>query len=112
MLHKQARFWTWGNGAPVRIKINAGQSLHWASYRQTDEGWSSEGLTLSFDGAIVHRDWMTEGKDCDGRSGSYGSDSCAYENLSARDIGDECKYPEWIDSESSQYDQYAELANY
>ena len=111
----QARFWIFVNDAPVRIKLNPGQSLGYDKRWSTDEGWSSEFCRWEFNGDAVMREYGTDGRDCDGRLASYGEDHCPLDMLghrSAPDIGRDVAFPDWQDQESSVHDEQAQLANY
>lgn len=108
----QARFWTFKNDAPVLVKINAGQTLQWGESHATDEGYSATGETWHFDGERIYREWMNDGRDCDGRLTHSGSDYCPISQLRAGPEMDGVAYPAWQDSESEQRDEYAELMNY
>jgi hypothetical protein len=108
----QARFWAFKKGSPVRIKINAGQTLQWSESHPTDEGWSASGETWNFDGIGITREWFSDGRDCDGRLQRYGSDYCPVAMLDSGTEMDGVTFPSWQDSESEQRDEYAELAGY
>jgi hypothetical protein len=112
----QARFWTYVNGSPVRIKLNAGDQLSHSEYWNTDEGWSTESKTWSYDGATVTSVWATDGVDCDGRLRRFGKSVCHRSQLSAGYVAEELPagqaYPDWQLVKSGQRDYSAEAMNY
>ena len=61
------RFWLYVHGW-VKVSLTEGQSLSWAQGGQTDEGWSSNGLSLYYspNGFVRLTEW-SDGRDCDGR---------------------------------------------
>jgi hypothetical protein len=111
-MRTQARFWLWENGGWVRIKIKAGQTLHWSRSQATDEGWSGVGLRLEFDGEIVRRECVNDGRDCDGRLTEVSEAECPVHLLAAWRADDGVMCPEWSDIGGSRYDEYAQAANY
>ena len=103
---------------PVRITIKAGQTLtheHWA---RTDEGWSSESHTWTFDGEHLTRSWCTDGRDCDGCLRHTGEDIAIdiakFEDCTGATFnGKVIHYPEWQETTPDRvYDEYAQAANY
>lgn len=113
---RNARFWEYHNGAPVKLTLRPGQSLSHYSGGRTDEGWSSTATTwrLSSNGRVLERDITSDGADCDGRL-TTGCDSVA---LTERDsfvplyYAPELLRPDWRDAGGWQRDQFAEAAGY
>jgi len=124
-MKKHARFWAYVNGCAVRLSLADGQTIEHFVGGPTDEGWESEATQWSRDGDTITREWCVDGRDCDGRLTSHGTDHCHIDQLSAGDlpyVGDEpdwirshwdgVVWPKWGDSVRSQYDEYAEAAGY
>lgn len=119
---RNARFWTFENGGPVKLTLKPGQSLSHSSGGPDDDGWHWEGCTWTHEGDHVHREWGSRGKDCDGILERYGEDVCHLDDLRTYEpcVTDEelaTKYlgvlwPHWDHQSSGQYDQYAEMAGY
>jgi hypothetical protein len=108
---KQARFWTYHNGA-VRIKLNAGQTLHHSHGGATDEGYSWEANRYSFDGCMVSLEWHSESRDCDGRMTRGGETVCHVRNLAEGYQEDGIRFPAWEQADEYQRDHSAEVMNY
>ena len=110
---KQARFWEYHNGL-VKIKINEGKTIHHSHGGPTDEGYSWEAKSFSFDGRTVTCEWATDARDCDGRMTRSGVSHCDVERLSQGYIDEESgvTFPSWENGESSQRDYSAESAGY
>ena len=108
------RFWHFSPvGDDVLIKIRKGQTLRHYYGTTTDEGWHSESNIWHFDGNILVSEWMTDGRDCDGRLQQIGESSCPVENLRAGYVADNgIVYPKWEQGESSQRDYSAEAMGY
>jgi len=114
---KNARFWAYINGGPVKLMLRPGQHLEHAEGGLHEEGFSVARTwwELATDEPVVYRSYSVEGCDCDGRHGSYGSDSAKLDQLSfhqSYDMPAGVRWPNWTDRETSQYDQYAEMAGY
>ena len=135
-----ARFWISVHGHWVKLTLRPGQSRSWSSAGPTDEGYSSTALHFHFDGSSVFQQYADEGRDCDGKHGSYRDRVCRLSALcdndparrfddseprrttksAARQALSELSFldryrvrtPEWEDAGSCAYDQYAELLNY
>jgi hypothetical protein len=138
---KNARFWIWVNGGPVKITMKPGQDLHWYQAGPTDEGYHFESFELFHEGNMIRRLSQTGGRDCDGILEHTTEDFCSVDTLGL--IGEykfekpgilESRYspvpnwmvddmrvagedligpwPVWLDPRTSVYDQYAQLANY
>lgn len=110
---KQARFWDFYNGA-VRIKINAGETLHHSHGGATDEGYSWEAVSYSFDGETVICEYATQARDCDGRYDRSGVSVCRFDQLGAGYNDEElgARYPAWQEGVHSERDHSAEAMNY
>jgi hypothetical protein len=107
-----ARFWVLGRDAGwVKLRLVPGQSLSWSYAYADDEGWSSHRETWRHGGDHVARTWMDDGRDCDGRLTIVAELLCPLTDLSAREF-DGLRTPQWVDSEVSQRDEYAEAAGY
>jgi len=85
---------------------------------KTDEGWSTAREEWTLAGDRVTREWGTDGVDCDGRSSTFGSDSCPLDRLAVLvPFGFERAdapflLPDWRDETTSQRDHSAEQAGY
>ena len=110
-MKKQARFWTYHNGA-VRIKLNAGQTVHHSHGGKTEEGYSWEANRYSFDGIMVTSEWHSDSRDCDGRMTRGGEAVCHLRNLSAGYAEDGIRFPDWQQIDECQRDYSAEAAGY
>lgn len=127
---KNARFWTWINGAWVKITLRPGQSLEWNTFEYTDEGWAASDEVWEYEDGVIVNHMASSGTDCDGRIDHYYSRFCHVDDLSAIGaqtrlwqnwINDEPVFhsdgecpprPDWQEGESSQRDYYAESMNY
>lgn len=68
-----ARIWIFENDGPIKLTLKPGQALKWSKSGPTEEGWSSEGFTLEWDGHELVQHWFSDGTDCDGRLSQSGS---------------------------------------
>ncbi len=112
---QNARFLIFVNDGFVKVTLRDGQALHWSKAWHNGEGWSAEGLSLSYDGGIVRRVDFTDGTDCDGRLSTTVETECDCGKLAGRDVsldGERWRLPQWEEVNSSQYDQFAEMAGY
>jgi hypothetical protein len=109
-----ARFWTFENGAPVRVKIKAGQRLHHCTSYFNGEGWSHSATVWEFDGEIVAREYDNWGRDCDGGHGYSSESFCHVSKLTAgySCADDGVTYPDWQKSAERCFDEHAEAAGY
>lgn len=115
-----ARFWTWTNGGPVKLTLRPGQSLTWHTGGPTDEGWSSETTTWSYDihWAAIRQRWKTVGTDCDGYLQRGGADICPIHALADINRGPDLvdgRWPAWQrdpEGQAWQRDRYAEAMGY
>lgn len=117
-----ARFWVYVNDTAVKITLKPGQTLRHYRAEQTEEGWQSYDVTWHSDGVHVHREWCSDGRDCDGRLSHYGEDSFCIEGYynyrnhrkwtgDLENCFEEC-YPQWGDGYRRVYDEYAQRAGY
>lgn len=111
---RNARFWVWWRQDWVKITLRPGETLCAGYGGQCDEGWSRFSEQWSHTGLRVEREWVSEGQDCDGRSAQYGEDFAMLDELDAVGRGEfeEMLAPRWQDSQTSQRDEFAELAGY
>ena len=116
---KNARFWTWANGAYVKLTLKPGQRLSWSRFIREDEGWSESGETweLSRDGLAIILEWYSDGCDCDGRLSNGGdmiasADPFTFEPSPQCAPGEIIMRPDWQDGDQYQRDYQAEAAGY
>jgi hypothetical protein len=128
---KNARFWMWLNGSPVKLTLKPRQSLCWEHRQSTDEGWSAvacswfhyvgDGTSDRLPEQSVCRHEYRDGVDCDGRMSSHVETECPLYRLdthiTARPYqeyhdGKLIRYPEWDWLKVSQRDYEAEKAGY
>lgn len=97
--------------------------MHYYRVQRTDEGWSSIAYTWTLDDDTVISEIVADGRDCDGRLTEYGSFACPIDRLTSRESFDgwdatgkglygKIMLPDWIEINSSQYDEYAQAMNY
>jgi hypothetical protein len=113
---RNARFWEFINGAPVKLTLTPGQTLHHYQGGPTDEGWSSEATSwrLSNNGRMLRREHTSDGADCDGRVSS-GCDAVALPDPAdfvPLYYSPELSRPYWRDAGGWQRDRQAEAAGY
>lgn len=111
------RFWTWpvNDGGPVKITMEAGQTLRHHHYQETDEGHFAHSRMWAFDGVNLRIHWHTDESDCDGRMTRTGTRMCPAADVRSGDADIEhtyAVYPQWQDEESSQRDFAAEAMGY
>ncbi len=112
---RNARFWVYINGGPVRLTLKPGQSLEWDRWSRTDEGWSYEYECWLFSGDKVYRVSDDDGEDCDGRlSHSYKTVVDLKDLASGSPDGTVAGvfYPLWSRVKASQRDYSAEAMGY
>lgn len=66
------------NGGEVTIDLKPGQTVSHENFEYTDEGWSGDSTSWTYDaeeGCIV-RAYETSGRDCDGYMTTRGEDWC------------------------------------
>lgn len=109
----QARFFEHATGI-VKIKINAGETLHHVSGGATDEGYSWEAKEYHFDGETLTCQWSTDARDCDGRMTRSGVSVCRADRLQAgwHDAENGVRFPDWASHDERQRDYSAEAAGY
>jgi hypothetical protein len=74
-MYQLARFWSFENGAAVKLTIREGQTLRWNYQEPTEEGWAAGGFEMYRVGDTVVCETWSDGRDCDGRlSGSQRSE--------------------------------------
>lgn len=81
-----ARFWEWINGSWVKLSLRGGDKISKYTYRDEDEGFSSEHVEYEYDGEYVVRDWYHSARDCDGPISSHGAEMCLVENLRSVEV--------------------------
>jgi hypothetical protein len=113
-MRHNARFWVWWNDGWVKLTLMPGQTLAVGYGGPCEEGWSRYSEQWSHVGDRVEREWVSEGRDCDGRLSQYGEDFAWLSELASVGRGEfeEMLAPRWHDSQSSQRDEFAELAGY
>jgi hypothetical protein len=80
------RFWSFENGAAVKLTIRDGHPLRWAYSERTDEGYAAGGFEMYRVGDTVICETWSDGRDCDGRlSGSQRSE-CHVTRLAAHHV--------------------------
>ncbi len=119
---RNARFWTYANGGPVKITLRPEQSLTYYKAESADEGWSSETVTWTHEDTHVLREWCDDGRDCDGRLTRSGEDQCSLDELQSGgepyidgddpSLWEGVVWPAWEEAGRRQYDEYAEMAGY
>ena len=109
---KNARFWTYINGSPVKLTLRPWQRLHWSSGGPCEEGWSVEFERWEHAGDMVRRDSGTDGADCDGRLSTHDECECALDRLANGSEFDGVNYADWQRVSSGQRDYAAEAAGY
>lgn len=119
---KNARFWIYMNGGPVKITLKPDQTLEHFQGGRCEEGWSSETTSWEYEDGVVRQERCSDGRDCDGRLTTYGEIVCPLDSLSAGNVpytdGDEPTtwagviWPDWQKESSYQRDEYAEAAGY
>jgi hypothetical protein len=117
-----ARFNTWHSGSGpedggyVTLTLRPGQKLSHYSARQTEEGWSGEGVTYEYDrdAMEVRCDCLSEGCDCDGPIEDVRGFHCPIIDLRAGEGPDDGlpMVPIWHRGGSFHRDAYAEAAGY
>ena len=108
---KTIRFWHWA-GAPVLIKLRAGDCLSHHHTTRHDEGWTRISHRWSFDGEVLQQVYSNDGRDCDGSHGYEQRSYITHEHVRAGIKDDGVEYPQWQDGGASAYDSYAEAMGY
>lgn len=128
MKARNARFWVFVNGGAAKLTLRPGQTLRHGTGGPTDEGWSWGETSWTHAGDEVRREWVEDGRDCDGRQTQTGTDYCPISRLrsgpfpflSDQDRASplcgpywhEVVWPSWRGSDRSIYDEFAVLAGY
>jgi hypothetical protein len=112
---REARFWVFINGSPVRLKLKKNKTYYWGQCKSTDEGYHIRSESYYFDGEKVTSEVIDEGKDCDGRlihGGRYNFDYLLY--YSGSGVFSEGRlYPDWTAIEEYPiYDEFGRNMNY
>lgn len=101
-----ARFKVWVNGGEAILTLRPDQTLRRHEFFPTDEGWSSLSEEWFYDGTLVHREWVSDGTDCDGRLTRHSLDM--WDGHTLNDRG----FPDWQEGAAWQRDYTAESMNY
>lgn len=123
---RNARFWVYINGGPVKLTLRPGQRLSWHRAWSHDEGWSSESHTWEYEDHFVIEYIENDGTDCDGRLTQVSSWLCNVELLKSghkpfcdewltaeeREFYVDVVYPQWERVSASQRDEFAEAMGY
>jgi hypothetical protein len=111
---KQARFWHYHKGL-VLIKLDRGQTVTHCHGGSTDEGYSWNADTYSFDGEIVTLLWSNQARDCDGRYDRDGISICHVNQLHTGPADQDIpfiRFPEWQHGDTRNRDYSAEAMGY
>ena len=114
MTERNARFWEFAHGSPVKVTLRPGERKSWGTAQQTEEGWESEWVIWEHAGDKVLRESGADGTDCDGRLSTFNEYVCPLNKLHWGGWGGEGigRFPEWEKLDSSQRDYAAEAAGY
>lgn len=108
------RFWIRWNGDAVRLTMRPGQGFELFASQATEEGWerTHESYTCWDDGAVLCR-YLTEARDCDGRTSHGGCVVLLPGNAQAGTL-DEAGFwwPLWTDEGHWNRDHAAEAEGY
>lgn len=123
-----ARFWVYINGDFVKLTMNPGDVLEHYSSEDTEEGWASEYDCWSYEDGVIDREYVSDGRDCDGRLSHASQSYCRVGALKADESPkgptfltwetrgnppcDSHLRPLWIFGDSSQRDYSAEAMGY
>jgi hypothetical protein len=111
---EKVRFWAFVNGSPVKLTLRRGTEISHGDFWGTEEGWSSERQSWSFDGDDLYRVDETDGVDCDGRLSTWAEYHCPVAQkagLTSPGYPD-IALPEWRPIGMSQRDYAAEAMGY
>lgn len=116
---KNAKLWVYHDGAFVKLTIRPGEVLRRRDCRKTDEGWDSTEEEWRHEGDRVVHEGANSASDCDGRH-SYDFERFAL--LTELQVNQTWSWngtpragvftPNWQESRSAVYDQYARMSNY
>ena len=122
MENRNARFWTFINGDPVKITLRPGQLLsHWSGAKH-DEGFRNRWESWEHAGSEVITTTDERGSDCDGRYSRGSCHSCPIARLAECSAdepdyqqfhaGELIRFPFWQMDEMNQREYAAEAAGY
>lgn len=113
------RFNYWFDGKPVKIDLLPGKCINLYVGHRTDEGYRTESVTLSVEGRTIIEQYCFTQRDCDGLHKESGERHAPVsERASRRSVrrlgekGDRRGFPNFTQTDSAAYDQYAEMAGY
>ena len=66
MRTKNARFWTFHHGSPVKLTLAPDEEIHLHASETHEEGFESTWTTYAYDGALVTQTCAFRARDCDG----------------------------------------------
>jgi hypothetical protein len=115
MRREKVRFWVWGNDEPVLITLKAGQTLHYASGGDGDEGPMWHGYQWEFDGEVIEETEARWGRDCDGRFEESRQCICPVQLAKGGEQSPTHPgvfWPKWLEVGSGQRDYSAEAMGY
>jgi hypothetical protein len=122
--HADVRFWVIWNGQHTKIHLRPDQTVTMCHGGPTDEGWSSVSAEYEYDWEeqAIHRLFVSDGRDCDGRLTSCEESSCPIAELHSEEesllVGDWVEsselimVPRWSTRNRSQRDYAAEAMGY
>lgn len=114
---RNARFWTYYKGSPVKLTMRPEQEIHFVEGGPTDEGYHWEDTTYEYPRheAAIYCKCTTMARDCDGRFDTCSTTRCPLEDLkNGHELTEDpsVRYPLWQAVEASQRDYAAEAAGY
>lgn len=112
---KNARFFAYINGAPVKITLRDGEAVEHTEGGPTEEGWSYTNHLWSFVDGVLTCESATRALDCDGRIDHHHVMRCPQSQIRSGGIDDRhvgVVYPAWHVAKSGQRDYSAEAAGY
>lgn len=112
-MSKNARFLFWWGEDFVKLTLKPGQSLSCFNGGPDEEGYNACEVTFSYENdGMIYREDETWGRDCDGNHSANYKSYCHVNHLKAHKVESGELTPQWLHLDSSQYDQYAEIAGY
>lgn len=117
-MSRTADFFVWNGEGWEFVQLQVGARREFSRWDRTDEGYDASGEIYMFDGDTVECQWVSDGRDCDGRLQRTGIRFCALDKLQARPaLGHDLDplpfmVPEWSDEPVRQRDFRAEAAGY
>jgi len=111
---KNARFLFWWADGFVKLTLKPGQSLSCYQGAKDEEGYNCTSVNFRYDvdDTKIYREDTTWGRDCDGGHSFKSESYCAVSRLRSHKLESGELIPTWEEIDSSQYDQYAEMAGY